>query len=134
MGKDSKHIGDTKCIGDWGEDLACAYLIKRRYEILTRNFSCHFGEIDIVCRKDGEIVFVEVKTRRRISTVRPEESVGYAKRGRLIRTALYFLKVNNFLEEPCRFDIAAVSIGTHRSPRIRLTKDCIWELGGGCSC
>ena len=51
-------------IGDFGEDLAARYMIEKGYEILCRNFSKPYGEIDIIAIKDDIICFVEVKTRK----------------------------------------------------------------------
>jgi len=124
-----KDVGtDRKRLGRQGEDLARRFLEKRRYAVLAHNFSCPFGEIDLVCRKDGMLVFVEVKTRRGWPEILPEESVGPAKRRRLIRCALFYLKKFGLLEEPCRFDIISVHMRRGRSARIRWLRDCIWEL------
>ncbi|MFA5128072.1 MAG: YraN family protein [Patescibacteria group bacterium] len=53
-----------KDLGEWGEDLAVAFLRRRGFEILDRNFFTTQGEIDIVARLGGDYYFVEVKTRR----------------------------------------------------------------------
>lgn len=48
--------------GNIGEDLACAYLVKKGYKIIVRNYRKKFGEIDIIGReRDGTLVFIEVK-------------------------------------------------------------------------
>ncbi|TKX31871.1 YraN family protein [Campylobacter aviculae] len=47
--------------GILGEDKACAFLKKRKFEILERNFYCKFGEIDIIAKKDDILHFIEVK-------------------------------------------------------------------------
>ena len=39
--------------GAWGEDCAAAYLRRHGYRILARNYSCRFGEIDLIAEKDG---------------------------------------------------------------------------------
>jgi len=53
-----------KDVGDWGEDIACAFLRKKGFEIVERNFFTPAGEIDIVAKHSGDYYFVEVKTRR----------------------------------------------------------------------
>ncbi|MBO9534214.1 MAG: YraN family protein [Solirubrobacteraceae bacterium] len=47
-----------------GEDLAAAHLERRGYSIIARNARTRFGEIDVIAHRRGELVFVEVKTRR----------------------------------------------------------------------
>mgnify|MGYP003509397425 CR=1 FL=1 len=54
------NIGKT---GANGETRVASFLRKQGYKILNRNYSCRFGEIDIIAEKDGFIVFVEVKTK-----------------------------------------------------------------------
>ena len=50
-------------IGQWGKQVAAVYLVERGYKILTMNVHCDpYGEMDIVAKKDGIIIFVEVKT------------------------------------------------------------------------
>jgi len=49
--------------GAWGEECAAAYLRRRGYRILARNYSCRFGEIDIIAADRHYVVFVEVKLR-----------------------------------------------------------------------
>jgi putative endonuclease len=50
--------------GRRGEHLAAVHLGRRGYEILARNARTPAGEIDLIARRGGVIVFVEVKTRR----------------------------------------------------------------------
>ncbi|EDO7126188.1 YraN family protein, partial [Campylobacter coli] len=47
--------------GILGEDKACEFLKKQKFEILKRNFRSKFGEIDIIAKKDGILHFIEVK-------------------------------------------------------------------------
>jgi putative endonuclease len=51
-------------LGRSGEDLAERYLRRKGYRILGRNIRTPYGELDLVARRRGCIVFVEVKTRR----------------------------------------------------------------------
>ena len=50
-------------LGRQGEDIAAEYLTSCGYEVLARNVSYKWGEIDLVCQYDDEIIFVEVRTR-----------------------------------------------------------------------
>ena len=51
-------------IGKIGEELVCRYLIKRGYNIISRNYRIKGGEIDIIAENGDYLVFVEVKTRK----------------------------------------------------------------------
>jgi putative endonuclease len=53
-----------KNIGDWGESQACAFLIRKGFKIIERNFFSTQGEIDIIAKKQGDYYFIEVKTRQ----------------------------------------------------------------------
>ena len=53
---------EKRRIGDFGENLAGDWLKKQGFKILDRNYWTKFGEIDIVGKKDGQIIFFEVKT------------------------------------------------------------------------
>ena len=81
----------NKIIGKAGEDLACEILKARGYYILSRNFSCPYGEIDIIALKNGDIAFIEVKTRTSDEYGRPSEAVGLVKQRHMTRAAGYFL-------------------------------------------
>lgn len=94
-------------IGEKGEIIAAKSLKSKGYEIVDTNFSCRFGEIDIVMKNKEFIVFVEVKTRGKNPIVGALESVDYNKRRRLTAAANIYLK-----KFPCelqpRFDVMAV--------------------------
>lgn len=47
--------------GKVSESDACEFLQKEGCQILERNFSCKFGEIDIIAKKDEILHFIEVK-------------------------------------------------------------------------
>lgn len=55
--------GRGKIIGKWGEDQACAFLIRHGFFVKERNFYSTVGELDIIAQKGGDYYFVEVKTR-----------------------------------------------------------------------
>ena len=91
------------------EEIAAAELGKRGYRILTRNFYSRAGEIDIVAREGGYLVFVEVKYRTKKSSGTPEEAVGHSKQVRICRAALYYITRFRIPQDtPMRFDVVAV--------------------------
>ncbi|MGI6367894.1 MAG: YraN family protein [Anaerolineae bacterium] len=97
-------------IGRLGEDLACAYLQRQGWQILTRNWRCARGEVDIIAREGECLVFVEVKTRRGHGAEYPEDGMTAAKRRRLAELAGYYLAE---LEGPLmdwRIDLVAIEL------------------------
>ena len=98
---------DKKLLGAFGEDAACRYLARRGYKILGRNFSCRFGEIDIIARDRRCVVFVEVKLRRDDTHGTAAEFVTGPKQRRVIAAAMLWLQQNPTRLQP-RFDVIEV--------------------------
>ena len=96
--------------GRKGEDLAVRYLRLRGYRILERNFRCKLGEIDIIAKKGGVTVFVEVKTRREPYMMEPINSIDGRKIVRTINAARFYLLTNRTGDIPCRFDVLTLSV------------------------
>ena len=95
-------------LGRRGEDLACSELEKRGYVIVDRRFRTRCGELDIVARDGGVLVFIEVKARSGINFGTPFESVTWKKRQRLSQMAASYLFVRRLAGVACRFDVVAV--------------------------
>jgi putative endonuclease len=95
--------------GSRSERAAGRFLRRLGYSLLEHNFSCEFGEIDIVALDGKTIVFVEVRSTEGTDAVRPALSVDPAKQKRLTRLALYFLQKRRLLECSARFDVLAIS-------------------------
>ena len=91
------------------EKLTGAYLEQQGYEILEYNYRCRMGEIDIVARQDGYLVFVEVKYRADSTVGNPFEAVTSAKQRTISKVASYYCLTHGYgTSTPCRFDVAAV--------------------------
>jgi len=97
----------NKSLGNFGEDKAAQYLRRRGYNIVERNFSCRFGEIDIIARKGKFIVFAEVKLRKNADFAAAREFVTEAKQRRIISTASLWLSIKNCDLQP-RFDVIEI--------------------------
>lgn len=108
----------TKASGDYGEDLAAAFLQDSGYQILERNFRYGHGEIDIVASKDGWLVFVEVKLRRNLEYGRPEESVSQSKRKQIRKVASAYMFEKNIEEVDTRFDFVGIVKEGGKPPEI----------------
>ncbi|MFA6159905.1 MAG: YraN family protein [Parcubacteria group bacterium] len=105
-------------LGFLGEDAAVKFLQNNGYKILDRNFQNNLGrrlgEIDIIAKelRNGEIVFVEVKTRdyEKYKNTLPEENITSAKLRKLNKIANVYLRIKNLNNEPYRFDAISVWI------------------------
>jgi putative endonuclease len=98
-----------RALGPRGEDMAVKLLKRKGYRILERNFKGPSGEIDIIARDGGTLVFVEVKTRTDGLFGHPFEAVHSRKRHKMKTTALHYLSQQKE-EEPARFDIVSISM------------------------
>jgi putative endonuclease len=101
-------VDHRQSLGRRGEDLACAELEKRGYVIIDRRFRTRCGELDIVARDGGVLVFVEVKARSGSNFGTPFESVTWKKRQRLSQMAASYLFIRRLAGVACRFDVVAV--------------------------
>jgi len=100
-------MNDKKTLGNWGEDRAVLYLRLHGYRIVERNFRCRQGEIDIIARKGGFIVFAEVKLRKNADFGEAREFVTYTKQRRVICAAEVWLSKTGCELQP-RFDVIEV--------------------------
>ncbi len=99
-------------IGQWGEDVACRYLSRKKYRIIEKNYRLKTGEIDIIAQKDEYIVFIEVKTRSSNQYGRPSQAVSDFKKKRIVKTALQFICEKKMLNQSIRFDIVEIDYAT----------------------
>ena len=104
--------------------MACRYLKHSGYKILFRNFRGRSGgEIDIVCRDNDTLVFVEVKTRGREDFGRPISAVDRAKQKRISRGALAWLRMLDNPDILFRFDVVEVIMTDDAKSRVELIKN-----------
>jgi putative endonuclease len=106
-----------------GETAAMAWLVRRGYAILVRNYRCRAGELDIVARRGADVVFVEVKTRGSRAIAPPAEQVDARKRTRMVRAARNYLAHCPGRDPGCRFDVVEVVAGGGRVKVVRHLKD-----------
>lgn len=113
-------------IGKFGQDLSAEFLQKRGYKILSENFFTRLGELDLIAEKDGQIVFVEVKTRLGHKFGLPEEALNFDKAKKMKEAALEYLTQNNINSDNYRFDLVAVEINeAEKKAQIRHYKNVI---------
>ncbi|MDX2077872.1 MAG: YraN family protein [bacterium] len=102
--------------GKLGESLAVDYLQKNGYRIITTNWRCKWGEIDIVAYDGQVVVFIEVKTRHSANTESAFENMTPAKMRKFIRSAYTYADKNQILT--WRIDAIAIALNRSSSPII----------------
>ena len=106
--------------GSHWEKQAETFLRSQGLKPLHRNFSCRFGEIDLIMEDRAIVVFVEVKYRKNCRHGSGTDAVTRSKQGKISRTAAWFLANNpHRAEQTCRFDV--ISIGNGKDGQ-----DVIW--------
>ena len=119
---ESKRNWNRRSIGAEQDTKVQEYLQTLGYEIVARNFYTKHGEIDLIAKKDGYLVFIEVKYRADGRFGAPEEAVDFRKQKKIIAAAQYYLYKNRIpFDTPCRFDVAGV-----QGNEIRITENAFW--------
>lgn len=94
--------------GKKSERLAAEFLKRTGYHILETNYRSTVGEIDIIAKDRGTIVFVEVKARNTSSFGSPKGAVTRAKQRKISMAALDYLKRSGKMGTSARFDVVAI--------------------------
>jgi len=120
-------------IGALGEEIACNFLQAKGYEVIERNYRKKFGEIDIICRKGDNLVFVEVKSVSRDNVsretasdaYRPEDNVHKDKIKRIERAIRVYLHERRVADaQEWSLVLVTVEIDTkNKRSRVKLLKD-----------
>lgn len=107
-------------IGQAAEGWALTHLEEHGLRLLSRNWRCRLGELDLVMLDDDTVVFVEVRYRSHSAWGGAEASVDARKRARLSAAAQVFLQQQQrWARYPCRFDVVAIGPAErHSSPQL----------------
>jgi putative endonuclease len=108
--------------GQEGESLAVKHLKKQGYRIVDQNYRTGLGEIDIIAKDKGTLVFVEVKARKSFRFGDPKAAVTPQKQRRISMVALSYLKATRQESARARFDVVAIS-AEDDTPRIEIIKN-----------
>ncbi|MEM6280965.1 MAG: YraN family protein [Chloroflexota bacterium] len=111
--------------GAYGEHLAVDYLRQNNYHIVTTNWRCTTGEIDIVARDGDTLVFVEVRTRRRATVEAAFASITPAKQQKLVQAAYIYLGEHNLDDAMWRIDVIGVALPHGKKPIIKHAEDAL---------
>jgi putative endonuclease len=95
-------------LGRRGEELAARYLEQRGLVILSRNWRCRHGEIDLVATDSTRLVVCEVKTRSGTRYGEPAEAVDARKVARIRLVTSAWLQAHQVRWVPVRFDVVAI--------------------------
>jgi len=94
--------------GKRAEDCVLAYLQAQGLALVERNYQCRGGEIDLIMKDGGTLVFVEVRFRASERFGGALASVGVRKQAKIIQAAAHYMAAKR-VDRPARFDVAAVS-------------------------
>lgn len=100
-------MAKTDLLGRWGEAEAAKFLRARGYQLISANYRCRFGEIDIIARQGDYIAFVEVKLRKNDEHGTAAEFVDARKQNKIRATASMWLAQNETELQP-RFDVIEI--------------------------
>lgn len=104
-----RQTGTRQQAGREAEACALQHLQRQGLQLITQNWSCRRGELDLVMLEGDTVVFVEVRYRRQSGWGSAMESVDFRKQERLIMAAQSFLQQESqWAGRPCRFDVIAL--------------------------
>lgn len=108
-------------LGRRGESLAAEALAHHGFDVVTRNWHCPSGEVDLVARQGGEWYFIEVRTRRGTRQGTPEQSITPRKAARMEAVARAYLGAEVAALD-VTWHLSVVAVGLDRGGRLlRLT-------------
>ena len=105
-------------LGIDGENYAVQYLVGSGHTIVTRNWRCPEGEIDILATDGRTLVVVEVKTRSSTAYGQPFEAVTWRKSAKIRGLAARWLRENPW-RGPVRFDVISIVMQKHCGPELQ---------------
>jgi putative endonuclease len=106
---------NKRSVGAQYEKIAAEHLETLGLRVLTQNFRCRYGEVDLIAKDGQTLVFAEVKYRKNQKNGFPEEAVSRSKMQTISRVADYYRLRRQVPEEtPVRFDVIAIEGSTIR--------------------
>ncbi len=115
-----------KSLGAFGESAAIKFLKDKGCEIITTNYRCRYGEIDIIAKDDYQLVFVEVRTKKGRSFGTPEESVASKKQAKMVTAAQTYIQEKGLESIDWRIDVIAIEVDSKdRVKRIDVIQNAV---------
>ncbi len=114
----------NQIIGQQAEDYACAYLQQQGLKLITRNFRCLSGELDLVMREQDTLVFIEVRYRKNFAFGGPFASITPSKQRKLRQSIAYYLQRHpSTLSIRC--DVIGISVAANQDWALDWIKNAI---------
>lgn len=115
----------TQPFGRYGEQLAKTYLEQHGYQIITINWRCSIGEIDIIARQNTMIVFVEVRSRHADTTEASFASITKIKQTKMANLAETYINEHQLDASMWRIDVIGVAIPRYGKAIIEHAEDAL---------
>jgi putative endonuclease len=109
-------------LGQKGEKQAARYLKQKGYKVVTANYRCKYGEIDLIARDSDILIFIEVKTRTSTDFGGPAAAVDYRKQQQISKVAHHYLITHHNDDVNARFDV--ISILSPRGQKAEIEHIC----------
>jgi putative endonuclease len=119
---------NTRTIGNKYERLAEQFLAKKQLKLVSKNFLCSLGEIDLIMLDKNTLVFIEVRFRKQKFFGHAAETVTPQKQQKIIRSAQIFLQKNpTFSHHSCRFDIIGIDQNQNETTTVNWIQNAFME-------
>ncbi len=120
---------DKQKVGELGETVSVKFLMKHGFEVLERNYTRKWGEIDIIAKKDNKLYFIEVKSVSHVTNggYRAEDNMHPWKMKRISRTIQTYLlekDIDEDIEWQCDLFVVNLNMET-RQGRVEVVSDII---------
>lgn len=106
--------------GKQAEELACQYLQDQHLTLISQNYYCRRGEIDLIMQDHQTLVFIEVRYRKNSRFGSALESIDHRKQAKIITTAEHYLLESKADYIDYRFDVIAI-MPTQNSEQAEIT-------------
>ena len=117
-------VESTSNIGAIAEQIASQFLIKKKLQLIEKNYHCRQGEIDLIMQDKNVLVFIEVRYRKQTKHGSAIETIQHHKLKRIQTAINHYIMTNNLGYIPCRIDVVGLH-GNLQQPDINWIKNII---------
>ncbi|MCH7853213.1 MAG: YraN family protein [Proteobacteria bacterium] len=124
-------LSNSRSVGKEAEQIALDYLLAQKLLLITRNYCCRVGEIDLIMHDGDCLVFIEVRYRKPNRFASAALSVNLRKQRKLIKAAAFFLCRNAHLaDRVIRFDVVALDGPSEMQSTLQWLQDAFRPSSG----